>query len=84
MAQVSSKTEDSLTAQNGIEMALIFSPSEEEFTDPLAYINKIRPQAEKCGICKIVPPKSWKPQFCLDKNKFKFTPRVQRLNELEV
>ena len=67
-----------------IEMALVFHPSEEEFMDPLGYINKIRPIAEKCGICKIVPPPAWKPKFCLDMDTFKFTPRVQRLNELEV
>ncbi len=67
-----------------IQMARIFEPNEEEFSDPLAYINKIRPVAEKYGVCKIVPPKFWKPTFCIDMNNFKFTPRVQRLNELEV
>jgi len=34
----------------------VFEPSEEEFGDPLGYINKIRPIAEKAGICKIRPP----------------------------
>lgn len=66
-----------------IEMAKVFHPTEEEFTDPLGYINKIRPIAEQYGICKIVPPKFWKPKFCLDMDTFKFTPRVQKLNELE-
>jgi histone demethylase JARID1 len=33
-----------------------FSPSEEEWLDPLGYISKIRPIAEKAGICKIKPP----------------------------
>ena len=67
-----------------IDMAMVFQPTEEEFKDPLGYISKIRPVAENYGICKIIPPKSWEPKFCLDTNTFKFTPRVQRLNELEV
>lgn len=33
-----------------------FEPSLEEFQDPLSYISKIRPFAEKNGICKIRPP----------------------------
>lgn len=67
-----------------IEEAVTFRPNADEFNDPLEYINKIKPIAEKHGICKIVPPAYWKPPFCLDMNTFKFTPRVQRLNELEV
>ena len=35
----------------------VFEPSWEEFTGPLSFIGRIRPLAEKTGICKIRPPK---------------------------
>uniref|UniRef100_H2Y6C8 [histone H3]-trimethyl-L-lysine(4) demethylase n=1 Tax=Ciona savignyi TaxID=51511 RepID=H2Y6C8_CIOSA len=75
----------------------VFEPNEEEFADPLGYINKIRPIAEKAGICKIRPPPSnntkntifhvlyhWQPPFAIDVENFRFTPRVQRINELGI
>jgi len=67
-----------------IQDAPVFQPTDEEFTDPLTYIEGIRHIAEKHGICKIVPPKNWQPPFCIDMDTFKFTPRIQKLNELEV
>ncbi|KAK7080654.1 Lysine-specific demethylase 5A [Halocaridina rubra] len=63
--------------------APVFKPTWEEFQDALGYINKIRPIAEQSGICKIVPPPDWQPPFAVDVDNFKFTPRIQRLNELE-
>ncbi|XP_034028872.1 lysine-specific demethylase 5C isoform X2 [Thalassophryne amazonica] len=61
----------------------VFEPSWEEFYDPLGYIAKIRPIAEKSGICKIRPPPDWQPPFSVELDSFRFTPRIQRLNELE-
>uniref|UniRef100_A0A9J7Y0Y5 [histone H3]-trimethyl-L-lysine(4) demethylase n=2 Tax=Cyprinus carpio TaxID=7962 RepID=A0A9J7Y0Y5_CYPCA len=61
----------------------VFEPSWEEFADPLGYIAKIRPIAEKSGICKIRPPPDWQPPFVVEVDNFRFTPRIQRLNELE-
>uniref|UniRef100_A0A3B4WMY6 [histone H3]-trimethyl-L-lysine(4) demethylase n=1 Tax=Seriola lalandi dorsalis TaxID=1841481 RepID=A0A3B4WMY6_SERLL len=61
----------------------VFEPSWEEFADPFAYINKIRPIAEKTGICKVRPPPEWQPPFACDVDRLKFMPRIQRLNELE-
>ncbi|XP_059573206.1 lysine-specific demethylase 5B isoform X2 [Alligator mississippiensis] len=56
----------------------VFEPSWEEFADPFAFIHKIRPIAEQTGICK-----DWQPPFACDVDKLHFTPRIQRLNELE-
>ncbi|KAM9320723.1 lysine-specific demethylase 5B [Gastrophryne carolinensis] len=61
----------------------VFEPSREEFADPYAFINKIRPIAERTGICKVRPPPDWQPPFACDIDKLHFTPRIQRLNELE-
>ncbi|KAG8002472.1 Lysine-specific demethylase 5B-B [Nibea albiflora] len=61
----------------------VFEPSWEEFKDPFAFINKIRPIAEKTGICKVRPPPGWQPPFACDVDKLHFVPRIQRLNELE-
>ncbi|XP_075709612.1 lysine-specific demethylase 5B isoform X4 [Rhinoderma darwinii] len=61
----------------------VFEPTREEFADPYAYINKIRPIAERTGICKVRPPPDWQPPFACDVDKLHFTPRIQRLNELE-
>lgn len=63
--------------------APVFEPTSEEFKDPLKYIAKIRSKALETGICKIRPPSDWHPPFCVDVDNFKFTPRIQKLNELE-
>ncbi|CAF1332505.1 unnamed protein product, partial [Didymodactylos carnosus] len=63
--------------------APVFYPTYDEFQDPLEYIEKIRPIASRTGICKVVPPKDWQPPFCVQIDNFKFTPRIQRINELE-
>jgi histone demethylase JARID1 len=50
---------------NDISAGPTFFPTKEEFEgNPLQYISKIRPIAERYGICKIVPPPQWNPPFC--------------------
>ena len=45
-----------------IPPAPVFYPTIEEFEgNPLHYVEKIRPVAEKYGICKIIPPPGWNP-----------------------
>ena len=50
----------------GLEDAPVFYPTDEEFEDPYAYFEKIRRVGERAGICKIVPPSTWKPPFSVD------------------
>lgn len=50
----------------GIEEAPTFYPTKEEFKDPLKYIEQISPEGERYGIIKIVPPKDYHPEFCLN------------------
>ncbi|XP_063674608.1 lysine-specific demethylase 5B-like isoform X1 [Bolinopsis microptera] len=63
--------------------ANVFHPTLEEFANPLKYISSIREVAKTTGIIKVVPPEGWAPPFSIDIAKFLFTPRVQKLNELE-
>lgn len=58
---------DASRQQKGIPVAPTFHPTSEEFQDPLAYIEKIKPEGEKAGICCIVPPPGWAPPFALEK-----------------
>ncbi|XP_059661778.1 lysine-specific demethylase JMJ17 isoform X2 [Cornus florida] len=62
----------------------VYYPTEDEFKDPLEFIYKIRPEAEPYGICKIVPPKSWKPPFALDLDSFTFPTKTQAIHQLQV
>ncbi|KAG0239655.1 hypothetical protein BGX31_002584 [Mortierella sp. GBA43] len=61
-----------------------FYPTEQEFVEPLKYIESIRPLAEKSGICKIIPPEGWKPPFALDtETQAKPLRMLQKLNSME-
>ncbi|KAK2975102.1 hypothetical protein RJ640_018904, partial [Escallonia rubra] len=67
-----------------IPPAPVYYPNEEEFKDPLEFICKIRPEAEPYGICRIVPPKDWKPPFALDLESFTFPTKTQAIHQLQV
>ncbi|KAI3799564.1 hypothetical protein L1987_34863 [Smallanthus sonchifolius] len=67
--------------------APVFYPTEEEFEDTLKYISRIRDKAETYGICRIVPPSSWKPPCPFkEKNVLEnstFATRIQRVDKLQ-
>lgn len=68
---------------HGIEEAPTYAPSEEEWQDPIEYIKMISPEASKYGICKIIPPDTWNPDFAIDTERFHFRTRKQELNSVE-
>ncbi|KAJ5908573.1 hypothetical protein N7495_001255 [Penicillium taxi] len=51
---------------HGLPEAPTFRPTEEEFKDPVAYIQKIAPEGRKYGICRVIPPDNWQPTFAID------------------
>lgn len=61
--------------------ALTFHPSDKEFQDPLEYIEKIRPKAEQFGICRIIPPSTFKPE-CKVTDDMRFTAYNQYVHKM--
>ncbi|KAL3523734.1 hypothetical protein ACH5RR_016568 [Cinchona calisaya] len=70
-----------------IQEVPVFYPSEEEFEDTLKYIASIRSKAEAYGLCRIVPPPTWKPPCPLKQKHIwensKFATRIQRIDKLQ-
>ncbi|KAJ8687429.1 hypothetical protein QAD02_023223 [Eretmocerus hayati] len=58
-----------------------FRPTEKDFQDPLEYIDKIRPIAEKFGICKVIPPSNFKPE-CKISDDMRFTAYNQYVHRM--
>lgn len=61
----------------------VFYPTEQEWNNnPFEYLESLSDDhnASDFGICKIVPPRSWRPEFSLDSTNFRFRSRSQRLD----
>nr|XP_023027299.1 protein piccolo [Leptinotarsa decemlineata] len=61
--------------------APVFHPTDQEFQDPLEYIERIRHKAEQFGICRIVPPGGFKPE-CKVTDDMRFTAYDQYVHKM--
>lgn len=61
--------------------APVFRPTEKEFQDPIEYIERIAPIASRFGICRIIPPESFKPE-CRVSDEMRFTAYNQYVHKI--
>jgi len=63
-----------------LPLAPTFFPTLEEFEDPLLYIEKIRVEGERYGICLIKPPEGWNPPIMERPSNERYPTRSQRVD----
>lgn len=61
--------------------APVFRPTEKEFQDPLEFFERILPVAAPFGICKVIPPASFKPE-CRISDDMRFTAYNQYIHKM--
>ncbi len=61
--------------------APVYTPTEKEFKDPIKYIECVRKEAEQFGMCRIVPPSSFKPECNVD-DDMRFTAYNQLIQKM--
>lgn len=61
--------------------ALIFRPTEKEFQDPIEFIERITPIAARFGLCRIIPPASFKPE-CNISDDMRFSATNQYVHKM--
>lgn len=65
----------------GVVQCPTYYPSEEQFRDPISYIHSIQAEAERYGMCKVVPPCSWKMES-RELEDFRFTTKIQYIHKM--
>ncbi|XP_028908766.1 protein Jumonji isoform X1 [Ornithorhynchus anatinus] len=56
-------------------------PSAKEFHDPLIFIESVRAQVEKFGMCRVIPPPDWRPE-CKLNDEMRFVTQIQHIHKL--
>ncbi|XP_046688438.1 protein Jumonji [Homalodisca vitripennis] len=83
VAVPSTSTSDSVAKVTPAKLveAPTFYPTEKEFEDPLEYIDSITHEAEKYGLCRVVPPSNFKPE-CKVSDDMRFTAYNQYIHKM--
>ncbi|KAJ8288157.1 hypothetical protein COCON_G00008160 [Conger conger] len=58
-----------------------FRPGQQEFQDPLVYVDSVRERAEPFGLCRVIPPPDWRPE-CKLNDDMRFLTQVQHVHKL--
>lgn len=61
--------------------APVFRPTEKEFADPMEFFDRISPIAARFGICRVIPPPSFKPE-CKISDDMRFTSYNQYVHKM--
>lgn len=61
--------------------APVFRPTEKEFQDPIEFIERIMPIAARFGLCRIIPPSSFKPE-CRVSDEMRFMAYNQYVHKM--
>ncbi|XP_015078213.1 putative lysine-specific demethylase JMJ16 isoform X1 [Solanum pennellii] len=68
-----------------LDEAPVLHPTEEEFKDTLKYVASILPHVKQYGVCRIVPPSSWRPPCRIEEEDTRcgVDTRIQRISDLQ-
>lgn len=61
--------------------APVFRPTEKEFADPMEFFDRISPIAARFGLCRVIPPASFKPE-CKISDDMRFTSYNQYVHKM--
>ncbi|XP_007900800.1 protein Jumonji [Callorhinchus milii] len=59
----------------------VLRPTQKEFHDPLAYVESVRTQVEKYGMCRVIPASDWRPE-CKLNDEMRFVTQIQHVHKL--
>jgi histone demethylase JARID1 len=66
------------TRPHDLQEAPTYHPTEEEWKNPFDFFRKITEVGRQYGICKVIPPESWNPDFAIDTEVCDHDPLLSR------